>query len=208
MGVAERKEREKLEMRELIIKTATEMFLAEGFDKTSIRNIAEKIEYSPATIYLYFKDKDELFYAIHQVGFQKLMERFHYLPDIKDPLERLIALGREYIKFGLENREFYDLMFIMWSPMMTLKDRMDCGEDSEWDQGLSTFALLHSIIAECIEQGKMKLKDPALASVLCWSAVHGQVALQIRDRLKIMDEVDTKEVMGDVFDAFIEVMKA
>jgi AcrR family transcriptional regulator len=61
MGILERKEREKQEMRDLILNVATEMFIEEGYDKTSIRKIADKIEYSPATIYLYFKDKDEIF---------------------------------------------------------------------------------------------------------------------------------------------------
>ena len=60
MGIAERKEREKMEMHDRILQAATVMFLEDGYEKTSIRNIADKIEYSPATIYLYFKDKDEL----------------------------------------------------------------------------------------------------------------------------------------------------
>jgi AcrR family transcriptional regulator len=73
MGISERKEREKQEMREKILLVATEMFIEEGYDKTSIRKIADKIEYSPATIYLYFKDKDEIFHAIHDKGFDKFL---------------------------------------------------------------------------------------------------------------------------------------
>jgi hypothetical protein len=47
MGITERKEREKLEMRELILEAATSMFLEEGYEKTSIRNIAERIRVQP-----------------------------------------------------------------------------------------------------------------------------------------------------------------
>ena len=64
MGISERKEREKLEMRRKIVDVAKDLFIHEGFEKTSIRQIAEKIEYSPATIYLYFKDKTEIFQEI------------------------------------------------------------------------------------------------------------------------------------------------
>ncbi len=74
MGITERKEREKQEKRTLILEAATKMFLEDGFDKTSLRNIADKIEYSPATIYLYFKDKNELFYAIQEKGFELLLK--------------------------------------------------------------------------------------------------------------------------------------
>jgi AcrR family transcriptional regulator len=50
MGISERKERERQEMRERIIEASMKMFIEEGYEKTSIRNIAEKIEYSPATL--------------------------------------------------------------------------------------------------------------------------------------------------------------
>ena len=46
-------------MRDLILSTAASLFVEAGFEKTSIRTIADKIEYSPATIYLYFKDKNK-----------------------------------------------------------------------------------------------------------------------------------------------------
>ena len=58
MGVKERKERDREEMRETILKSAHQLFVDKGFEDVSIRNIAEAIEYSPATIYLYFKDKN------------------------------------------------------------------------------------------------------------------------------------------------------
>ena len=70
MGIAERKEREKQEMRTLILSTATNLFVERGYDSVSMRNIAEAMEYSPATIYLYFKDKNELLYTLSEEGFR------------------------------------------------------------------------------------------------------------------------------------------
>ena len=63
MGILERKERDREDMRRLILGAARQLFLEQGYEKTSIRNIADVIEYSPATIYLYYKDKNELFFA-------------------------------------------------------------------------------------------------------------------------------------------------
>jgi AcrR family transcriptional regulator len=66
MTIANRKERQKEELRGKILEAAKALFIERGFEETSIRNIAEKIEYSPTTIYLYFKDKDDIFYSLHQ----------------------------------------------------------------------------------------------------------------------------------------------
>ena len=57
---------------QLIIKTAMKLFIDEGIENVSIRKIADKIEYSPGSIYSYFKDKGEIIHAIHTEGFEKL----------------------------------------------------------------------------------------------------------------------------------------
>ena len=74
MTIATRKQREKEEMRQLILEAAKKIFLEKGYEQASIRNIAEVIEYSPGTIYLYFKEKDEIFHELHEQGFRKLVE--------------------------------------------------------------------------------------------------------------------------------------
>jgi AcrR family transcriptional regulator len=61
MGVKERKAREKETLRQDILDAARELFIREGYQAVSMRKIAEKIEYSPATIYLHFRDKDDIF---------------------------------------------------------------------------------------------------------------------------------------------------
>src|SRR5687768_17234721 len=103
MTVATRKQREKEEMRQLILEAARVIFLEKGYDQTSIRNIAEKIEYSPGTIYLYFKEKDEIFHALHEEGFSRLIEQMQPLRFVENPYERLKAMGRIYMKFAQDN---------------------------------------------------------------------------------------------------------
>ena len=74
MGIAERKEKQKLEIRKLILDASIKLFMDEGFENVTIRKIADLIEYSPTTVYLYFKDKDEIFEGLHDMGFQKMQE--------------------------------------------------------------------------------------------------------------------------------------
>ena len=69
MGIAERRDREKQELRDKILEKAKTILVKEGQDNLSIRNIAAAVEYSPATIYLYFKDKDEIVYELMEMGF-------------------------------------------------------------------------------------------------------------------------------------------
>ncbi|NIR14250.1 MAG: helix-turn-helix transcriptional regulator [Desulfobacterales bacterium] len=58
MGIEERKEREKQMRRRQIIDAAEKVFAEKGFSGATIENIAEQAELSPATLYLYFKNKD------------------------------------------------------------------------------------------------------------------------------------------------------
>ncbi|MEI6899671.1 MAG: helix-turn-helix domain-containing protein, partial [Bacteroidota bacterium] len=91
MGITERKTKERQELKDLILSAAKSLFIEKGIDETSIRNIAERIEYSPATIYLYFKDKDEILHELHSQGFQELGSRMSVLMAVGDPFERLKA---------------------------------------------------------------------------------------------------------------------
>lgn len=81
-------------MRRIILDAAKSIFLEKGFGSTSIRNIAEKIEYSPGTIYLYFSDKDEIFHELHEDGFRKMLDMMQPLKHVADPMQRLIAMGK------------------------------------------------------------------------------------------------------------------
>jgi AcrR family transcriptional regulator len=72
MTIEERREREKEEMRELILSAADEIVASEGFDKLSVRKIANKIEDSASIIYHYFTDKDEILHNLMQRGYKKM----------------------------------------------------------------------------------------------------------------------------------------
>jgi AcrR family transcriptional regulator len=179
MGIAERKEKQRLEIRKQILDASMKLFVEEGFSNVSIRRIADIIEYSPTTIYLYFKDKDEIFYNLHEMGFQKMQEMNKDLVDIHNPLLRLHKMGENYIQFGIENPEFYDLMFIQPEPMEKL-DEMGC----TWENGDAALTRLRDTLAECMEKGYIAKADPTVLSLSVWSMVHGLVSLATRQRLE------------------------
>ncbi|MDP4094277.1 MAG: TetR/AcrR family transcriptional regulator [Bacillota bacterium] len=117
MTVKERKEREKEEKRSLILQTANEIVGEEGFEKLSIRKIAERIEYSPAIIYHYFQDKEDLINFIIQTKYQKIIGSFSsILTSTENPVEKIRGMARKYIEAALQMPEEYKAIMINSSP--------------------------------------------------------------------------------------------
>ncbi|WP_343693634.1 TetR/AcrR family transcriptional regulator [Chitinophaga sp.] len=200
MGISDRKEREKQEMRKLIIGAAMDMFIKDGYEKTSIRNIAEKIEYSPATIYLYYKDKDELFYEIQGEAFDQIHAYFQAMVVSNDPVERLRELLRAYIEYGIANPDLYDLMFILRSPMKAVQ------EEDSWDNCHVAFQFLLDTVDAAKDQ--LRFSNPVQAGMILWGLGHGIIALTIRDRMKVtrMTEEDQAVLIQSALQEFMQII--
>lgn len=136
MSVADRKAREKEALKNLILKGAKKLFIEKGIEQTTIRNIADEIDYSIGTVYVYFKDKNAILHDLHSIGFQELGGYFQELFSVEDPMERLRKMGFMYIKFAMENSEMYDLMFNLKAPMEFLEN----SDNENWDEGVTTFS--------------------------------------------------------------------
>jgi AcrR family transcriptional regulator len=200
MGVKERKERDRQEMRETILQSAHQLFVDKGFDDVSIRNIAEAIEYSPATIYLYFKDKNEIFYALHGEAFKKFNEFMMDLATIKDPFKRLIKMGEKYMEFTFKFPKYYDIMFIMQAPMDSVQN---C---EEWKEGERAHCQVENLVKECQQHNYFKNKEYKTLSFLIWSTMHGMCSLALRDRLKIYEESERAKIIDKAFKMFKQIL--
>ncbi len=210
MGIQERKEREREDLRRKIITAATELFREENYAAVSMRKIAKRVEYSAGTLYLYYKDKDELFLAVQSVAFERAFTYINSLPENGDPLERLRGLGERYVCFGMENPDLYRLMFMMEHPMDAMK------EGDAWQAGIALHNLLTSLVKECVAAGKILAEDPDRLSFALWSLLHGMVSLRISQRLKIYDGehlncplcgVDTDQLVIDTNAMMISILE-
>jgi AcrR family transcriptional regulator len=189
MGIEDRKEREKEKMRQLIVKTAMNLFIEEGIDNVSLRRIADKIEYSPGSIYSYFKDKGEIIHAIHTEGFEKLYKLQKTLDSETNSIEKLSKMGELYMKFALENPGYYDLMFIAKGVAAKIYEKQ------EWDVGQRSYDYLKETVKQCIEQGFMIESDIDAATFAMWSFVHGMASLIIRGRCAMIPEEQIKQIV-------------
>src|ERR1700733_6810197 len=125
MGVKERREREKSETREKILEAARALFSEHGYEGVSMRQVAEKIEYSPTAIYVHFADKEDLFHELVNEDFARLAAEFQNVPMPEDSIERIKQIGRSYVEFGIRHPNHYRLMFMTPHPQsgLTEEDR-------------------------------------------------------------------------------------
>jgi AcrR family transcriptional regulator len=176
MGVKERRARQKKHLRQEILDAASELFVRNGYENVSMRRIADKIEYSPTTIYLYFKDKSELLEQVCKETFARLVQRLRKIMEQPgDPVERLKRGLLAYIEFGLENPHHYRATFMMMLPE-GFDDKKLHQEDSP---GMQAFAFLTRGLTECIQAGEIPAQNVELAAQTLWAGIHGITSLLI-----------------------------
>lgn len=176
MGAKEKRARYKEEFRREILDAARDLFINEGYEKFSMRKLAEKIERPPTTIYLYFKDKNDLLFAICE----EVAE--HFLADLtnirmahSDPIESLRQALLYLIEFRFDNPDEYKLFFIT-SPKVygTIDDFM--GKES---MARNSYFVFREIVRNCIATGKLQEIDIDVLAQVLTVATHGLVALTI-----------------------------
>ena len=172
---SQRRERRKETLRRTILDAASALFVEHGYEQFSLRQVAERIGYTATTIYHHFADKDELLFEVLLEGFESFGRRLQEAYDCEtDPAARLEATGRAYVRFGLEHRAHYRLMF-MERPEFLLRP----GVNENREPTIDSFGVLFKIVEELIASGSVEPADPLTLSNLLWSGVHGIVALAI-----------------------------
>jgi AcrR family transcriptional regulator len=205
MGVKERRQREKESLRDEILGAARDIFIHEGYEGLSMRRVADKIEYSPTTIYLHFKDKSELVFSLCEETFAKLNHEMQSrLPKISDPLERLYAGLHLYVEFGLKNPQQYIATFMVPHDHASAEEKQRY--NSPTSQGMQAFGILRQGVADCVSAGVLKDVDPSLAASSMWAGIHGITSLLISH--EAFPWGDRKKVIDFLIESMIEGIRA
>ena len=181
----ERREQQKLELRAAILRAANEEFSHHGYEDFSLRRVAERIGYSPTTIYLYFKNKDDLLLQTVKSGFAAFDAAIQNAAQQgEEPLQKLENLGRAYLEFGINNPTLYRMMFMQPADFHLLPRLLGSGtpaSELESPDENSHRVVAQQLLVEAVQSGiaqrVLREGDAVLMADALWASVHGLVSL-------------------------------
>ncbi len=201
MGVQERKEREREAMAARILDAAYALVSEAGADALSIRDLAARIEYSPRTIYLYYRDKDAVLDAVRKRGYDELADALAAAAaGAAEPKARLRLLGRAYLAFAAERTSLYALMCLRLPPVVRPDaERAEVSGDCEF----RSFAVLESAVADYFAgDGEAADRIRSLCFAL-WGMVHGLASIALYGQDIDFGKVDVAAEFERAFDVLL-----
>jgi AcrR family transcriptional regulator len=174
-----RRERERVDLREKILNSARDLFVQQGVNSVTMRAISNAIEYTPATLYNYFADKEAILRALCHQDFELFTKhQSTAVQDVPDPVERIKVLGKSYIDFAVKHPNHFRLIFM--TPQ-------DCAPNEEMlskkgEPHQDGYAFLLFCINDAIKNHRLRegqIKNPQLIAQTLWAAVHGVSTLEI-----------------------------
>ena len=179
MGIQERKDREKSERRKLILDAALKVYETQGYHATTMEKIAEVAELSRATLYLYFKTKDEIFtHAILQFlsYFGELLEAVKAKLD-NNGTHFLQILWDTFIKFYQSNPIAFGASLYFHQGEMIRNLPLELREMLA-QRGSMNYKILCQIVEKGIEMGYLVPDNPKTLAEVIWTSFLGIVHLE------------------------------
>ncbi len=171
-----RRDRERAETRQRILDIARAMFVRHGYEQTTMRAIADELDYTATALYHHFRSKDELLIELCMSDFRALAASFVRFAQISDPIERVVRTGEAYVDFALDHPMQYQFMFLTPRPIMEMKGGITRGDPSQ-----DSYAFIRHAWAEAIAAGRVRpeFADPDELAQMSWAALHGLLSLHI-----------------------------
>ncbi len=167
-------------IKDQILREALDLMNAHGFEGFSMRKLGKRLGVSAKTIYNYYKNKDELYLGILTNGFARLYERFLSAYEREaHPMDRIESMGREYLLFGIEHSNLYNLMFTWHVPKFKhyVGTPLEPTAQVELETALKLAELFMRAIQEASPKGSPVTDDEARFHMIwMWSQLHGFVA--------------------------------
>jgi len=192
--MARRSDHSREEIKELALKAAEDIVAQDGFANLSARKIANAIGYTVGTIYLVFKNLDDLIMQVNSRTLNALYESVSSQKKSKKPQETLRHFGQAYFSFAQENPHLWSLIF---------EHHVAGGGDLNPDLAERISCLFDLIEAE-IKATDQKKKPATVhtATLALWSGVHGITILAISDKLFMANNVTPNKMIDELINNF------
>ena len=171
LDASARREKHKSELRAEMLDAAREIFRRDGYDGFTMRKLAESMKYSPANIYLYFKDRDEIFDSLVDESFASLLQALPQPSGAsdEDPVALLKRSLHIYVNFGLSHPNEYQFAFLLRPAGQARPHKRRAAYDS-----------LVLKVRLCIAKKRFRTTDVELTAQALWAAAHGITSLMIQ----------------------------
>ena len=183
MGISERKEREKQRRKEEILDAAQKVFFSRGIENSTMDEVAEKAELSKGTLYLYFKSKEDIHWAITYRGIRDLLALTEKRIDReKNALENLLIIADTFIQFTHDQKELANSMLIFEGCDI---NKMNVDQDQIRHSFLhdSPIQLVTEFVGIGVEKGLIRNDIPVnTLSHILWSQLIGVLQIAIRKK--------------------------
>jgi AcrR family transcriptional regulator len=186
--------RGKGDLRTALLRSARRLYFAHGAEGVSARKIAEAVGVSATTLYLHFEGIEDVLDQLRIEG-QEVLARYLRSVDPKLPApKRIRAMGEAYYQFGLENPQYFDLMF---GPKPGGPRRREAVQ-----REMFTLLLLRDAVQAGIATGTLRSDlDLSVATNALWAEIHGVTTLAVAGLLIETAKGHAEEVLEAVLDA-------
>jgi len=180
-----------------ILDVARKILIRDGFSKLSMRRIAKQTGVTATSIYLHYRNKDELLLALVNQSIDKLIKKLESSVDEGvDAIEKLQLAGKQYLDFAIEHPQEYEIIFVV------RPDEMPKFPKEKFQNIRRGYELIAGIIEEGVEAGLLEEENPLLAAYTIWSQLHGAVSVVISKRLDT--RIDKQQFLNHALEHAIE----
>lgn len=172
MTAESRRLKHKDELRREILDAARQIFVKQGYESFSMRKLAQEIGYSPGSVYLHFKSKQELFDCLVEESFAHLLKVLMDLRnghEVRDPVQELKKGMRAYVDFGLRNPNDYCVAFMLRPSVKKRPYKVH-----------PAFEALRHMVRRCVDEKRFRRVDVETTSQVLWTSIHGITSLLIQ----------------------------
>ncbi len=203
MGIQERKQRERERRRQQIIVAAKRVFSERGFSKATMEDIAREAELSPGTLYLYFKNKDELYASLSLRILQYMNIR---LEDVKKETDSTPVQKIASIKEALYDVYQFDPLILInmfhLQSSETLRNLSPPLLDNISELSRNSLQILAEIFAASPDANRLLTKQPNAIADIVWSLFTGVVLWEESKRMIDDDKDYLKNTLDLAFEIF------
>jgi AcrR family transcriptional regulator len=182
MGIKERRDRERQELKQAILDAARKIAAHEGWQAVTIRKVADRIEYSPPTIYEHFANKEAILLDLMREGFRLLLASIQATAGV-GPTNRMIGIGRAYWEFAQAYPELYQVMHGLGGVPFCL-DETAAELHGRMPEAKAVFQATVDVVRELPGLADAGENDLDETVHVVWATLHGLVALTMAGRIE------------------------